>query len=190
MKIVLIVVYVLIIAGAACHHSNAEVAANESAARRETSEQIDGQTASRVAIRAAMTTLPRPIQDYEVSVCEQASLWRVYFELKENADNVWEFVVSKRGAQVFEQRQLNISGDDLSPFERTSTILSKSEALRIAEKDAATVYSPLNRFIVTACELKKVWRVIYQRKELITAGGPEYIIEKHGGKIVEKRYNQ
>jgi hypothetical protein len=69
--------------------------------------------------------------------------------------------------------------------------IDKEAAISVAREDAVKVYGSLERFDVYTLETKTVWHVIFELKnERLNGGGPEYVISKRTGMILDKKYNQ
>jgi hypothetical protein len=69
--------------------------------------------------------------------------------------------------------------------------VDKEAALSIAREDAVKVYGSLERFDVYTLETKRMWYVIFELKdERLNGGGPQYVISKRTGMILDKKYNQ
>jgi len=65
------------------------------------------------------------------------------------------------------------------------------KAIDISNEDAVKAYQSLESYNVIACELTRVWRVVYELKETgLVGGGPEYLIDKETGNIIDKKYYQ
>jgi len=57
--------------------------------------------------------------------------------------------------------------------------------------DAANSQVPIGEYEVAAFDEGVFWHVAFELKgEVIAGGGPDYLINKETGKIVEKRYYQ
>jgi hypothetical protein len=63
--------------------------------------------------------------------------------------------------------------------------------LRIAERDAETVYRDLSGFKITLTPALDGWQVDYELNDPLSAGGgPHYVIDPHSGDIISRRYEQ
>jgi len=61
---------------------------------------------------------------------------------------------------------------------RSGQQIGREEAVAIANEDAAKSYRSLDSFMVVACELARLWVIIYD------GGGPEYFIDKESGAVL------
>ncbi len=69
--------------------------------------------------------------------------------------------------------------------------LSCDQALKIAREDAEQVYRDLSRYDIRLALEADGWHVDYELKDTrARGGGPHYVIDPSGGKIVSKRYEQ
>jgi hypothetical protein len=65
----------------------------------------------------------------------------------------------------------------------------RGNAITIAERDATRV-SDVSQELLTVCELKYFWRIIYSPPVNFDGGGPEHLIHKKTGVITDKKYYQ
>lgn len=157
------------------------------------STMIDREDAIRIARERAATSYGS-LERYNIVPCDQGVFWRVLLEpASPSSDREGiEYVISKQGGRIISQRELpllttsSVDGEESS----RSVSTSREDALAIARRDAAQAYSSLESYNVTACELTNVWRVIYSPEGGLDGGGPEYVIDKRTGRIINKRYYQ
>ncbi len=60
-------------------------------------------------------------------------------------------------------------------------VITREEAVAIANKEVVKAYGSLDRFKVVACEQEIFWRIIYD------GGGPEFVLDKVSGKIIRSQ---
>lgn len=78
----------------------------------------------------------------------------------------------------------------LSPLRPTGKI-TKGQALRIAQADAATVYHDLSVYTVIAEYRSDGWHIDYElTNKFSDGGGPHYVIDGEDGVILARRYEQ
>jgi hypothetical protein len=134
------------------------------------------------------------IEHYPTTSCVQGPFWRVYFEPLDiqRSPAVFEIIVSKKPAFVVERRELSLrlgwTNTSIRPLQPMG--VDRANAINIAQKDAAKASRHLTRFRLTVCELKNTWRVIFAPEEWLNGGGPEYLIDKSNGRILNKKYYQ
>ena len=128
------------------------------------------------------------VEAYSTVVCERGLLWRVFFDPK-NTTSGLAYFVSKRGGMILGHRKLPFGEENNQETSATSEI-DRNEAMAIAKKDAKKAYGSLVRYQVIVCELSKAWIVIYSLDPRFDGGGPEYVINKRTGDILDKRYYQ
>ena len=158
-----------------------------------TINEIDREMALRIAREDAVKNFGT-IADYGLFDCQQGPFWRVYFESLDikRSQRVLELILLKKGGLVVARRELSlkVSAGENSSRPSASNGIAKTDAINIAEKDAAQAYGSLTKFRLTVCELKNAWRVIYAPEEHLNGGGPEYLIDKNTGGILDKQYYQ
>ncbi|MCA1618126.1 MAG: hypothetical protein LC795_02185 [Acidobacteria bacterium] len=106
-------------------------------------------------------------------------------------DDGSEYFVGK-GGQTLDSGKIPLG---VRPGEMLTTVASntgidKKAAIRITDADAESVYSSVDRFKKTACELPAVWRIIYELGDGASGGGPDYVVDKRTGAILYKKYSQ
>jgi hypothetical protein len=70
-------------------------------------------------------------------------------------------------------------------------LLPCDEILRIARRDAETVYPDLSGYRISLLRDKDGWHVDYDlMKPLVAGGGPHYVIDPVTGAILDKWYEQ
>lgn len=130
------------------------------------------------------------VEGYDMLACEQGLLWRVFLEPR-NATGEFsglEYIVSKLGGKILRQRRLAFAGTNNQDLSATAKI-DRKEAIAIAKK-MVTAYRSLVRYRVTVCELSSVWVVVFSPESKLDGGGPEYVIDKQRGDILDKQYYQ
>jgi hypothetical protein len=87
------------------------------------------------------------------------------------------------GGQEEEQRRS-------SPSPCVQATISKETAVFIAKGDAVDGYT-LSDYNIVVQEQPKAWRVVFELKNPAwTGGGPDYLIDKETGKILNATYNK
>ena len=133
------------------------------------------------------------LEKYNVFVCEQPVFWRVLLEPKDTRANQKgvAYLISKRKSWIVNSHEFPLPSDGTSkerlPGEGVS---DRDGAVAIAKKDAIAAYDSLAPYDLAVCELTKVWIVVYSLKEGLNGGGPEYVIDKRTGRILDKKYYQ
>ena len=70
-------------------------------------------------------------------------------------------------------------------------IVSRQQAIAIAEADGLRAYGNLDKFTLEVSLQDDGWHVDYWlRKRRVAGGGPHYVIDATTGGIVSKRYEQ
>ena len=73
----------------------------------------------------------------------------------------------------------------------SKTTLAVADVLRIAHQDAEAVYRDVSGFKITLQPCADGWHVDYCLTDPLSAGGgPHYIIDRHTGDILARRYEQ
>jgi uncharacterized membrane protein YkoI len=74
---------------------------------------------------------------------------------------------------------------------QSSQLISREQAISIAERDARKAYRDLSPFKVEAMRKEDGWHVDFMLKdEYADGGGPHYLIDAKDGRIIRKRYEQ
>jgi hypothetical protein len=69
--------------------------------------------------------------------------------------------------------------------------VTSDQALRIARLDAETAYRDLSPYRIHVSLERDGWHVDYELKDPgAQGGGPHYVIDPMGGKVLSKRYEQ
>ena len=72
-----------------------------------------------------------------------------------------------------------------------SASLAVADVLRIAQRDAESVYRDLTGLKITLTLLPDGWHVDYDLTDPLSAGGgPHYVIDPRNGDILARRYEQ
>lgn len=155
-----------------------------------TAQDIDKAAASGIAKESAVQAYG-VLDGYAVVPCEDDLLWRVFFDPTEaDASNGGlEYIIVKRGGRIISHRKLPLVGPNYRQTSPTSEI-NKTQAIAIAKKDGVKAYGSLEHYRVTVCELSKAWAVIYSPARGSNGGGPEYVIDKRDGRILDRKYYQ
>ena len=133
------------------------------------------------------------VESYNLVSCEQPVFWRILLEPKNESVSQQgvEYLISKQNRWIVSRRQFPLSSASVSkeklPVQRA---IDKDAAVAIATKDALAVYRSLAPYDLVVCELTKVWVVVFSLKEGLDGGGPEYVIDKGTGQILDKKYYQ
>jgi hypothetical protein len=129
---------------------------------------------------------------FTVFPCDQVMFWRIVFEPKAGGSNNTgpEYVVDKKTGFIAGKRQLPLIAETNSKLSPDSLKISRDMAIALTRPDATKAYGPLTGFDLTICELSNVWRIIYSPKSGLNGGGPEYVVDKTSGKILDKQYSQ
>jgi hypothetical protein len=102
-----------------------------------------------------------------------------------------EYVIGKRSGWIIGQRELHMTPAGGSKENASSTSnINKEDAIAMAKKDGVGAYDSLATYDLTVCDLTNVWIIVFSPKENMDGGGPEYVIDKRAGKILDKRYYQ
>jgi hypothetical protein len=124
--------------------------------------------------------------------CAQDEFWRVFFEPRNSAPNTSgaEYLIDNKTGAIISKHELPLGAG--TNFERSPerSAISREEAVTIARKDADNAYGSSTTLSLTVCELSSVWRIIYSPRQGLNGGGPEYVIDKTTGKILDKKYYQ
>jgi hypothetical protein len=151
---------------------------------------IDETTALQIAKKQAEQGYGS-IEGYNTLACDEGLLWRVFFEpTNERRDfGALEYIVSKLGGTILRQRKLLFTRENNQDLSATAKI-DRIEAIAIAKKDGKKAYGSLLKYRVTVCELSSVWVVAFSPRPELDGGGPEYVIDKRRGNILDKKYYQ
>ena len=156
--------------------------------------EIDKEKAISIATKARAKVNGQPEQ-FNVLACEESEFWRIIFDRKGASlgKKDPEYILTKDGRIIdieLVKHQLQITNQNRKVILQRRTGISKEEAIKIAEKDAIAVYKSLKKYDLIVCELSRAWRIIYSLKEPIHGGGPDYVIDKKTGQIIDKNYEQ
>ncbi|HLA10129.1 MAG TPA: hypothetical protein VJ023_06010 [Pyrinomonadaceae bacterium] len=160
--------------------------------KNETNNETDKKAAVGLAKEHAERT-HGSLDGYNIVPCEQDGFWRVFLEPKNTSvsQKGVEYVIGKQIRRIVSQRELPLATAGGSKENASSkSDINKEDAVAIAKKDGVAAYGSLVSYDLIACDLAKVWIVIFSPKESMDGGGPEYVIDKGTGKILDKRYYQ
>ena len=133
------------------------------------------------------------LEGYNLVSCEQAGIWRVFLEPRNTSGSRegLEYIISKRGGTIINQREVPLAPVSAANEKSTSkSELNKEDAVAVAKKDGMEGYGSLASYDLVVCELAKVWIVVFFPKEGMDGGGPEYVVDKASGRILDKKYYQ
>lgn len=133
------------------------------------------------------------LEGHPSTSCEQALFWRVFIEPPTGGGKIREYIVVKRGGLIINRREFLVNENAGLNEGRASSAaggINKQEAIDIANRDANVEGARVNEHNLTVCELKTVWRVVFSPKVGLNGGGPEYVIGKQTGEILDKQYSQ
>lgn len=135
---------------------------------------------------------------FKVVPCEQSIFWRIIYD-----GGGPEYVIDKTSGRII-QKQTVPQGWPASENTNASNSrgkeISQEEAIATARRDVYETYGDkinLDQFVVLACKLSNVWRVIFDYKlkpgeriqDLPNASFPKYVIDKKTGKILHRQMN-
>jgi len=154
------------------------------------SRLIDQTTALQIARKHAEQSYGS-LEGYNTLACEQGLLWRVFFEPATTTSDfsALEYVISKAGGKILRQRKMPLAGQNHQDFSPTAKV-DRRQAIAIARKDSRKAYRSLTMYQVVVCELSSAWVVVFSPEAKLDGGGPEYVISKRTGDILDKRYYQ
>lgn len=148
-----------------------------------------------LAIKAAREDVEKEYgksDQFTIIPCAQDEFWRVFFEPRNSALNTSgaEYLIDNKTGAIISKHELPLGAG--TNFERSPerSAISREEAVTIARKDADNAYGSSTTLSLTVCELSSVWRIIYSPRQGLNGGGPEYVIDKTTGKILDKKYYQ
>jgi hypothetical protein len=143
---------------------------------------------------ASARKAPNSLVSVNIVACEQSLFWAILYD----GDNS-EYLIDKFSGQVVRIRQIpQALPDHAGPPERIDGI-SEQEAVDIARRDfRATHGSESDRnLVIRACELARVWRVVFDIKltqepgrdkpRLPDAHSPTYIIDKRTSDVLDRQ---
>ena len=68
---------------------------------------------------------------------------------------------------------------------------NKEKAVANAKQDAVKAGFSLKIYEIVVSEEPKQWGILFQLKDkTLTGGGPEYVIDKETGKIIDRKFHQ
>jgi len=152
---------------------------------------VTKETAVRSALEDAKKTYGLT-DEVIVFPCDQMEFWRILFEPRTDASNNAgpEYLIDKRTGLIVSKRKIPLGAGNNSELSPKPGKIDREKAITIASKDAVSAYGSKAAFDLTLCELTNVWRVIYSPRKGLNGGGPEYVIDKTTGKILDKKYYQ
>jgi hypothetical protein len=78
-----------------------------------------------------------------------------------------------------------------NPALKKEFMITKEEAIKIANKNAAMYYRDLSIYEITVQPADSNWKVDYELKDSkLDGGGPHYIISGKSGEIIESHFHQ
>lgn len=137
----------------------------------------------------------KSLKRFSVVACELNIFWRVIFD-----GGGPEYVIDKESGAV---RRVQLIAQDWPRQPEAGSpgkvlMISRDEAIQIAKRDAESVPGiDIERFMILACELQRVWRIFVEPKLYLEPGvvhpiiphssAPNYVIDKRTGKILFKQ---
>lgn len=151
-----------------------------------------GQEAALAIAREQAAKTYGALEGYNASSCDDSGFWRVFFEPKSTTSDgkVIMYVVVKQSGWIASQREIAFPAEDKERLSSGSRSLNKEEAVAVARSDGNKAYGSLEPYALKVCELSGWWVVIFSPREGLDGGGPEYVIDKETGAIVDKKYYQ
>jgi hypothetical protein len=157
-------------------------------------DAVDRETAIRVATEKAAGAYGSLVS-YSILPCEDRLVWRIFFEARNPSlgKTAVMYVVEKSSGRITSERELPLIAKHDQKGEKRilgPTSINKDGALAIARRDAGRAYGSLQQYEVAVCELSRAWYVVYSPRMGLDGGGPEYVIDKETGQIIDKVYYQ
>ena len=137
-----------------------------------------------------------PLEKLHVVPCEQVLFWRIIYD-----GGGPEVVIDKITGQVVKIYEIPQGPvNDADAIEPAARGISEQEAIEIAKRNLLAWYGredDLAWFTVSACELARVWRVIFDIRltlrpeqglvDFPSVGTWQYVIDKKTGEILYKQ---
>lgn len=130
------------------------------------------------------------LETYTPIPCEQSFYWRVFLNSSSPQRPSIEYVIDTRSGQILKKIEFRAERRSEKHKEMSTSKVGKEAAIAITKKDASSAYSSLDHYELTVCELPDFWRIVYSPQTGLDGGGPEYLIDKATGQIVDKKYYQ
>jgi hypothetical protein len=174
----------------ACSREAQDSHRQESAQATNSQVAVSEQQAVSVAKEDALKTHLSP-DAYDIFAIDEGEMWHVIFEPKDKGKNNVEveyqiFKVNGRLAgTIYEKgfRRLPSGSKNLDEIDR-------NRAISVAKEDAIK-HGPIEDYDVVAFDEREFWHVVFSLKNKeLAGGGPDYLIDKRTGKVVERKVYQ